>query len=70
MNSGNSGMLIGKLLDIERALGVEDTASLRTRVIDAQECVLRMQKQLIDDLRVRSGFSIVRSCSSDLKRSA
>jgi len=65
----DSGVLIGKLLDIERAIGVEDTASLRTRVIDAQECVLRMQKQLIDDLRIRSGFSIVRDCGV-LKRSA
>jgi hypothetical protein len=55
----DTGVLIGKLLDIERALGIEDTASLRTRVVDAQDCVLRMQKQLIEDLRVRSGFSIV-----------
>ena len=56
----DTGVLIGKLLDIERGLGIEDTATLRTRVVDAQECVLRMQKQLIEDLRVRSGFSIVR----------
>jgi len=59
----DTGVLIGKLLDIERALGIEDTTTLRTRVIDAQECVLRMQKQLIEDLRIRSGISIVRDCS-------
>ena len=64
-----TGILIGKLLDIERALGVEDTATLRSRVIEAQECALRMQKQMIEDLRVRSGFSIVRNYTS-LKRSA
>jgi hypothetical protein len=58
----DTGVLIGKLLEIECAIGKEDASSLRTRVVDAQECVLRMQKQLIEDLRVRSGFSIVRQC--------
>lgn len=56
----DTGMLIGKLLDIERALGVEDTAKLRSRVLDAQDCALWIQKQMIEDLRIRSGFSIVR----------
>ncbi len=65
----DTGAIIGKLLEIEQALGVEDTASLRARVIDAQECVLRMQKQLIEDLRVRSGLSIVRE-TGQLPRSA
>jgi hypothetical protein len=57
----DTGVLIGKLLDIERAIGMEDSAALRARVVDAQECTLRLQKQLIEDLRVRSGFSIVRN---------
>jgi hypothetical protein len=65
----DTGILIGKLLEIERAIGIEDTRALRTRVLDVQECVLRMQKQHIEDLRVRSGFSIVRNCAS-LKRTA
>jgi hypothetical protein len=65
----DTGLLIGKLLEIERAIGIEDTASLRTRILDVQECVLRMQKQRIEDLRVRSGFAIVRQCGP-LKRTA
>ena len=56
----DTGVLIGKLLDIERAIGIEDTKTLRIKVIDAQDCALQIQKQMIEDLRVRSGFSIVR----------
>ncbi len=69
VNLMETGILIGKLLDIERALGVEDTASLRSRVIEAQEFALQMQKQYVENLRVRSGFSIVGEHTS-LKRSA
>jgi hypothetical protein len=65
----NTGVLIGKLLDIERAIGIEDSSSLRTRIIDAQDCALQVQKRAIEELRVRSGFSIVRECES-YRRSA
>lgn len=45
--------LLDKLTDIERALGKENEMMLRHRIIDAQDYALRIQKQMIEELRIR-----------------
>jgi hypothetical protein len=45
--------LLAKLTDIERALGKENETTIRHRIIDAQDYALRIQKQMIEELRIR-----------------
>jgi hypothetical protein len=55
----NTVALIEKLIDIERSIGREDASTLRGKVIDAQDCALRMQKEMIESLRrISSGPSL------------
>jgi len=61
--------LLDKLTDIEHALGRENEIMIRHRIIDAQDYVLRIQKQVIEELRIRSGSSVVRE-RAPLKRTA
>jgi hypothetical protein len=39
----DSTLLLEKLLDIERGIGTLDSLTLRNMVIDAEECLLRLQ---------------------------
>jgi hypothetical protein len=45
--------LLDKLTDIESALGRETETMIRYRIIDAQDYALRIQKQVIEELRIR-----------------
>ena len=47
----NSTQLLSKLTEIERAIGVVDTLSLRKMIVEAQEYVLQSQKENIQELR-------------------
>ena len=47
----NMNTLLDKLIEIERSIGVETDSTLRNLVIDAQDCVLGMQKQAVENLR-------------------
>jgi hypothetical protein len=40
-----SELLLKKLIDIERGIGSVSSVTLRYMVIDAQECLLRMQRK-------------------------
>ena len=42
--------LLLKLIDIERAIGVEEPFKVREMVMQAQECLLAIQKSLADQL--------------------
>lgn len=42
--------LLLKLIDIERSIGVEEPFKLREMVMQAQECLLSIQKSLADQL--------------------
>ncbi|HEX8711034.1 MAG TPA: hypothetical protein VF730_04110 [Terracidiphilus sp.] len=46
--------MLDRLIEIERAIGVVDSLSLRKMVVEAQEVVLQAQKQAIQDLRQRA----------------
>jgi len=48
----NTVMILEKLLDIERAVGREDINAIRQRIMDAQDCVLSMQKAHAETLRL------------------
>jgi hypothetical protein len=43
--------LLRKLFEIERAIGVEDSSTIRSMVIDAQDRVLQVQWDLKKSLR-------------------
>jgi hypothetical protein len=43
--------LVDKLVEIERAIGRATTADVHAMVLEAQGCVLDIQRQLIDTLR-------------------
>jgi hypothetical protein len=36
--------LLNKLLEIEQAIGVEDNAALRKKILEAQDCILRVRE--------------------------
>jgi hypothetical protein len=42
--------LLNKLTEIEQSVGREDDHVLRTRIVEAQDCALRLQKELMDIL--------------------
>lgn len=50
----NISLVLDRLIEIERAIGVVDSLSLRKMVVEAQEAVLQAQKQAIHDLRQRT----------------
>jgi hypothetical protein len=50
----NTVVILEKLLDIDRALGREDTTVIRKKIIEAQDCVLNMQKAQAESLRIGS----------------
>ncbi len=47
----NINILLGKLIDIERSIGVETDTTLRNQVLDAQDYLLGIQKEIVEKLR-------------------
>jgi hypothetical protein len=47
----NTTVLLQKLIEIERSIGVETNATIRNQVLDLQDHVLEMQKQTLESLR-------------------
>jgi hypothetical protein len=50
----NPVLILEKLLDIDRAIGREDTTVIRKKIIEAQDCVISMQKAQMESLRLAS----------------
>jgi hypothetical protein len=50
----NASQLLTKLTEIERAIGVVDSITLRKMVVEAQEFVLQTQKENVEHLRRKS----------------
>ena len=48
----NPVVILEKLLDIDRAVGREDIFTIRKRIIEAQDCVLSMQRVQMEVTRV------------------
>ena len=46
--------VIERLIEIGRAVGVKDAATVRSMVADAQDCVLQWQKEYVNSARVES----------------
>jgi hypothetical protein len=49
-----TNLLLEKLIQLERSIGVETETTLRRQVIDAQDCVLAMQKEIAENFRKES----------------
>lgn len=66
----NSTILLQKLVEIERSIGVESDSDLRRKVLDAEECLLQMHSELVERLRANEGmttaqrFSLLREFST------
>ena len=54
-------LVLERLLEIERALGVQDTPTVRSMVIEAQELILKLQKEAIESVRSESAYVSQRS---------
>jgi hypothetical protein len=50
----NLATLLHKLADLESSIGVENNTTLRIKVLDTQDCILAMQKKMVDDLHRNS----------------
>jgi hypothetical protein len=61
--------LIDKLTDIERSIGVESNSTIRSRIIDAQDYALEMQREIGEILRGRPQTDFCPSLKSPLPRS-
>ena len=46
--------LLDRLFEIERSIDVENPTAIRDKLIDAEECVLRMQNEICEVLRIIS----------------
>jgi PHD/YefM family antitoxin component YafN of YafNO toxin-antitoxin module len=55
----NSSQLLNKLTEIERAIGVVDTLSLRRMIVEAQDYILQSQKETIQELRQNTRRAVV-----------
>jgi hypothetical protein len=58
-------VLIDKLTEIERSIGVEDNLLLRNQILDAQDCALRVQAEIAEMLRKEQGQNAAKSLSDD-----
>ena len=47
----DTNILLQKLIEIEKSIGVETNTTLRKQVLDAQDCVLQIQKETAENLR-------------------
>lgn len=47
----NTAVLMQKLLEIERMIGIEAPSEIRERVLDAQECLLQLQRRSLETRR-------------------
>lgn len=54
-------LVLERLLEIERALGVEDTPTVRSMLIEAQELILKLHKESIESARSESAYVSQRS---------
>lgn len=46
--------LLDRLFDIERSIDVENSTVIRNKVLDAEECVLRIQNEISEVLHIIS----------------
>ena len=47
-------LVLERLMEIERAVGVQDTHTVKRMVIDAEEFILKLQKESIQTIRSES----------------
>lgn len=65
----NACVLLEKLIDIERSIGVETETSLHRKVIEAQEYLLEMQREMAEGMQHKEA-EYAPSCRQVSSRSA
>ena len=48
----NCSQVLSKLTEIERSIGVVDSLALRRMIVEAQDFILKSQKQNVEELRL------------------
>jgi hypothetical protein len=56
----NVTILLRKLIDIEKSIGKETRATILERVFDAENCLLEMQREMIE-MRTESKLTMTQS---------
>ena len=51
--------LLNKLLQIEQAIGVESNFTIHEMLMDAENCLLRLEKERIEELSRNAGVSVL-----------
>lgn len=54
----NITVLLAKLIEVERSIGVESETMLRNRLYEVEDYALRMQKEMVEHLRQQSGHFV------------
>jgi hypothetical protein len=62
--------LLRRLSDIENAVGVLDSISIRRMIIETQEYILHSQKRSVEAIRLRNSRPVPRASYFSLRREA
>jgi hypothetical protein len=62
----NTTILLQKLIDIERAIGTESDQTILDKVFDAENCVLQMQREMIENLRKQPRLDVISKLANPL----
>jgi len=54
----NVTIILRKLIDIEKSIGLETNAMILDKVFDAENCLLQMQSEMIESLHSESRRSV------------
>ena len=58
--------LLQKLFEIERSIGSETNAAILNQVLDAENCLLEMQREMIESLRNHPRDHVIRKVAGPL----
>jgi hypothetical protein len=56
----NTTILLQKLIDIEKSIGKETDRAILEKIFDAENCVLEMQREMIESLRKEPRNDVMR----------
>jgi hypothetical protein len=62
----NTTILLQKLINIERAIGTESDQTILDKVFDAENCVLQMQREMIENLRKQPRRDVISKLANPL----
>jgi hypothetical protein len=55
----NVTILLQKLIDIEQSIGTDSNSVILDKVFDAENCLLQMQREMIESLRYQPRHQVI-----------